>query len=169
MSSKKLCFGLIVGNRGFFPDALARDGHAQITKLLRKLGYRVVALSDKDTKFGSVETWDDAKACAELFKRKRSDIVGIIVTLPNFGDERGVADALKLAQLDVPVLIHAWQDDVAKMSIKNRRDSFCGKMSVCNNLVQYNISFSLTKRHTMDPETAAFAEEVHSFAAGAAW
>ena len=156
---------MIVGNRGFFPDALAREGHAQITKLLRKLGYRVVVLSEKDTKFGSVETWEDAKACAELFKRKRGDIEGIIVTLPNFGDERGVADTLKLAQLDVPVLIHAWQDDVAKMSIKHRRDSFCGKMSVCNNLVQYNISFSLTKRHTMDPETDAFADEVHSFAA----
>ena len=92
-----------MGNRGFFPAALARDGRAQMTKLLKTLGYRIVALSDNDTKFGSVETWEDAKACEELFKRKRSNIEGIIVTLPNFGDERGVAHALKLAQLDVPV------------------------------------------------------------------
>ncbi|MCC6697523.1 MAG: L-fucose/L-arabinose isomerase family protein [Candidatus Hydrogenedentes bacterium] len=165
MSTKPTTFGLIVGNRGFFPDILARDGHAMMTKLLKKLGYPVVVLKPEDTKFGSVETWSDAKKCADLFKKHRDKIDGVIVTLPNFGDERGVADTLKLAGLDVPVLVHAWQDDAAKMTIKHRRDSFCGKMSVCNNLRQYNIPFSLTRRHTMDPATPAFEEEVHSFAA----
>lgn len=165
MTSKKVCFGLIVGNRGFFPDALAKDGHATMTKLLKKLGYRVVVLSDKDTAFGSVETWEDAKKCGQLFAKKRGTIDGIIVTLPNFGDERGVADAIRLSELDVPVLVHAWGDDAKKMSIKHRRDSFCGKMSVCNNLVQYGIPFSLTEQHTMPPDTEAFAEEVHGFAA----
>ncbi|GMU92459.1 MAG: hypothetical protein AMXMBFR4_15170 [Candidatus Hydrogenedentota bacterium] len=165
VQSKSVCFGLIVGNRGFFPDILAKDGYDSMTKLLKKLGYSVVVLSPKDTKFGSVETWDDAKKCAELFKKNREKIDGVIVTLPNFGDERGVADTLKLSGLNVPVLIHAWQDDAAKMTIKHRRDSFCGKMSVCNNLRQYRIPFSLTMRHTMDPSTPQFAHEVHSFAA----
>ncbi|GMV92158.1 MAG: hypothetical protein AMXMBFR82_19360 [Candidatus Hydrogenedentota bacterium] len=161
----KTTFGLIVGNRGFFPDALAQQGHEQMTKLLKKLGYGVVVLKPGDTKFGSVETWNDAKACADLFKKNRDKIDGVIVTLPNFGDERGVADTLKLAGLDVPVLVHAWQDDAKKMTIKHRRDSFCGKMSVCNNLNQYGIPFSLTQRHTMDPNTKAFEDEVHTFAA----
>lgn len=163
--SKSVCFGLIVGNRGFFPDILAKDGYESMTKLLKKLGYSVVVLSPNDTKFGSVETWDDAKKCAELFKKHREKIDGIIVTLPNFGDERGVADTLKLSGLNVPVLVHAWQDDAAKMTIKHRRDSFCGKMSVCNNLRQYRIPFSLTMRHTMDPATPQFEHEVRFFAA----
>jgi L-fucose isomerase-like protein len=164
-TKKKQTFGLLVGNRGFFPDALAKEGHAALTGLLKKLGYGVVVLSDQDTKFGAVETWDDAKKCAALFKKKREDIDGVIVTLPNFGDERGVADTLKLAGLDVPVLVHAWGDDPAKMGIKHRRDSFCGKMSVCNNLVQYDIPYSLTSLHTMDPQTPLFAEDLGSFAA----
>ncbi len=164
MGKDKLTFGLIVGNRGFFPDALARDGHDYMTQFLKKLGYNCVVLSDKDTKFGSVETWEDAKKCAALFKKNADKIDGIIVTLPNFGDERGVADTLKMAGLDVPVLIHAWEDTPGKMTIKHRRDSFCGKMSVCNNLVQYGIPFSLTSLHTMDPKNAAFAREIEWFA-----
>ncbi|HIJ74347.1 MAG TPA: fucose isomerase [Candidatus Hydrogenedentes bacterium] len=165
MAAKKTCFGLIVGNRGFFPDELARDGRTAMLGLLKKLGYATVALTTRDTKFGSVETWEDAKKCAALFKAKREQIDGVIVTLPNFGDERGVADTLKMAGLDVPVLVHAWGDDPKKMSIKHRRDSFCGKISVCSNLLQYDIPFSLTSAHTMDPSTKAFEKEVDWFAA----
>ncbi|MEA3364825.1 MAG: fucose isomerase, partial [Candidatus Hydrogenedentes bacterium] len=165
MSAKKTTFGLIVANRGFFPDELAREGRSVMVDLLKRLGYGCVTLSQKDTKFGAVETWQDAKKCAALFREKRDQIDGVIVTLPNFGDERGVADTLKMADLDVPVLVHAWEDDMAKMSIAHRRDSFCGKMSACNNLVQYGIPFSLTKRHTMEPRTKDFEEELHWFAA----
>ncbi len=164
-TSRPTTFGLIVGNRGFFPDALAQEGYSVMTELLRRLGYGVVVLGQDDTKFGSVETWSDAKKCADLFKKHRDEIDGVVVTLPNFGDERGVADSLKLSGLNVPVLVHAWQDNAAKMTIKHRRDSFCGKMSVCNNLRQYDIPFSLTARHTMDPATPAFETEIRSFAA----
>lgn len=165
MTASKSCFGLIVGNRGFFPDELAREGHQMLSRLLKGWGYDVVVLTPEDTKHGSVETFDDAKKCANLFKKHRDAIDGVIVTLPNFGDERGVADTLKLAGLDVPVLVHAWNDDPTKMSIKHRRDSFCGKMSVCNNLTQYGIPFSLTQLHTMAPETPAFEADIRWFAA----
>ena len=76
------------------------------------------------------------------------DIDGLIITLPNFGEERGLADAIRLADLRVPVLIQATPDAPAKMSIAYRRDSFCGKMSICNNLNQYGIPYSLTTLHT---------------------
>lgn len=165
MAQKKTCFGVIVGNRGFFPDHLAKKGRKSIVKLLKELGYASVVLNERDTKFGSVETWEDAKKCADLFKKRGDAIDGVIVTLPNFGDERGVADSLKLSDLDVPVLVHAWSDTPSDMSIANRRDSFCGKMSACNNLLQYNIPYSLTAEHTMDPATKAFEDEVHWFAA----
>jgi len=164
-NASKQTFGLLVGNRGFFPDVLAKEGHTVLTALLKKLGYGVVVLSPNDTKFGAVETWEDAKKCADLFAKKRGQIDGVIVTLPNFGDERGVADTLKMAALNVPVLVHAWCDDAAKMTIKHRRDSFCGKMSACNGLTQYKIPFSLTAWHTMDPNTDEFVEEIHTFAA----
>jgi len=160
---EKLTLGLIVGNRGFFPDDLARDGRETMIKRLKDEGFNVVCLDPKQTKFGSVETYDDARKCADLFNKNRDKIAGIVVTLPNFGDEKGVAESIKLSELKVPVLIHAFSDELDKMSIRNRRDSFCGKMSVCNNLNQYGIPFSLTSRHTDNPESQLFLQDLTDF------
>ncbi|MFA6255113.1 MAG: L-fucose/L-arabinose isomerase family protein [Patescibacteria group bacterium] len=161
---EKQTIGLIVANRGFFPDWLVREGRIFMKALLKRLGYNVIVLSDQATKFGGVETWEDAKKCAALFKA-HPEISGVIVTLPNFGDERGIADALRLAGINVPILMHAWSDVPGQMGIKFRRDSFCGKMSACNALVQYGIPFTLTRQHTMDPTTAEFEQEIAYFAA----
>ncbi|HEO71495.1 MAG TPA: fucose isomerase, partial [Candidatus Hydrogenedentes bacterium] len=163
--TKNACLGLLVGNRAFFPDELAREGYAGMTQRLEDLGCDLVVLRPEESKFGCVETWEEAKRCGALFKANADRLDGVLVTLPNFGDERAVADTLKLSGLDVPVLVHAWPDDPAKMSLEFRRDSFCGKMSVCNNLAQYGIPYSLTRLHTMDPVSEAFASEVQWFAA----
>jgi L-fucose isomerase-like protein len=165
MLNEKTTFGLIVGNRGFFPDHLCLEGRDTMIGVLQKEGYDVVALSPQDTPFGSVETWQHARACADLFGKEAPRIDGIIVTLPNFGDEKAIADTLRLSGLDVPVLIHAFPDDPKQMSIKDRRDSFCGKMSVCNNLMQYGIAYSLTDSHTVNPGSKAFKKDLDSFAA----
>jgi len=125
---------------------------------------KVVALAPEDTKFGSVETLEDARRCADLFRQHRGEIEGVLVTLPNFGDERAVANALRWADLDVPVLVHAFPDDPQRMTDRDRRDSFCGKISVCNNLSQYGIRFSLTSQHTMSPEGAEFRADLQRFA-----
>lgn len=155
--------GLIVGNRGFFPAHLCDTGRKTILKVLQEEGIRAITLTPEDTKFGSVETISDAEKCADLFKRYRSEIDGVLVTLPNFGDERGVANTLRWASLDVPALVHAFPDQVGFMSIGDRRDSFCGKMSVCNNLAQYGIGFSLTELHTVDPESESFRRDLRRF------
>ncbi len=157
--------GLIVGNRGFFPDKLAKEGRNEMLKVLMEEKIKVVALPLKDTKYGAVETYDDAKKCGELFKRNASKIDGILVTLPNFGDEKAVANAIRLSGLDVPVLVHAYPDKPKKMDAKDRRDSFCGKLSVCNNLKQYNIPFTLPLLHTVDPNSDDFREDLQMFAA----
>jgi L-fucose isomerase-like protein len=162
---KKMTFAIIVGNRGFFPAELARDGREKIIKVLKDAGHNTVVLSNKDTKFGAVETLDDAKKCAELFKGQAESIDGIIVTLPNFGDERGVAETIKRSGLQVPVLIHAEPDTAGSMTIKDRRDSFCGKISVANNLLQANIPYTLTRNHTVAIESKEFARELEQFAA----
>jgi len=160
---EKIGIGVVVGNRSFFPDHLCKKGRDEILKFLKKKGLEVIALSEKDTKFGTVETWHDAKKCAELFKKNRERISGIIVTLPNFGDERAVTDTLKLSQLDVPVLIHAFPDEIDKMKVSDRRDSFCGKISVCNNLYQYGIKFTLTTYHTESVESESFKKDIDDF------
>jgi L-fucose isomerase-like protein len=157
--------GLIVGNRGFFPSHLCEEGRKRMLKVLKEEGFETVALDPKETPYGSVETYQQARRCADLFKQHRDKIDGILVTLPNFGDERGIADTIRLAGLDVPVLVQAFPDDPGKMDIANRRDSFCGKMSCCNNLSQYAIPYSLTTLHTVDPEHDSFRADLRSFGA----
>src|ERR1700728_3937780 len=165
MAAKKMTMGLIVGNRGFFPDHLAKSGREEMLGVLQAAGIDVVALTPEESKYGAVETREESRRCAELFKRNRERIDGIVVTLPNFGEERAIADTLRLADLHVPVLIQATPDDPAKMEIAFRRDSFCGKMSACNNLRQYGIPYSITTLHTESPESAEFAEDLRWFAA----
>lgn len=156
--------GVLVGNRGFFPDHLCEKGRRQIVDLLQEEGIRVVITPADETNNGAIESLQEARLCADLFKKHREEIDGILVTLPNFGDERAVANTIRWSGLDLPVLVHAFQDSSSEMTISNRRDSFCGKISVCNNLRQYGIKFSLTSRHTMDPESDAFREDVRRFA-----
>ncbi len=163
--SKPTTFGVIIGNRGFFPAVLARDGREEILRVLEKEGYASICLGPEETQFGSVETLHDAHKCAELFRQHRDEIDGVLVSLPNFGDERGVANSLRLAGLDVPVLIQAFPDEPHNMLMGGRRDSFCGKISVCNNLWQYGIKYTLTSRHTVAPASAEFQSDLKSFAA----
>jgi len=162
--TRKVTMGLIVGNRGFFPDHLAKSGREEMIQALQKAGMEVIALRTEQSKYGAVETHDEAKRCAELFRSKADAIDGIIVTLPNFGDERAIADTMRLSRLTVPVLVQATPDTATKMGIAHRRDSFCGKMSACNNLKQYGIPYSLTSLHTEAPDSPEFAKDLEWFA-----
>jgi L-fucose isomerase-like protein len=164
-STRKMKMGLIVGNRGFFPDHLAKTGREEMIQALQKADFEVVALTPEQSKHGAIETHEEAKRCAELFRSEGDAIDGVIVTLPNFGDERAIADALRIARLSVPVLIQATPDTPGKMGITHRRDSFCGKMSACNNLKQYGIPYTLTALHTETPDSPEFAKDLQWFAA----
>jgi len=157
--------GIIVGNRGFFPAHLCETGRREILRVLEEEGIKSVTLPPEATRFGAVESLAEAQKCADLFKAHREEIDGILVTLPNFGDERAVANTLRWAGLNVPVLIHAFNDEGQKMTIRDRRDSFCGKMSVCNNLRQYGIRYSLTRLHTVEPDRPEFRTDLRRFAA----
>ena len=165
MSHKKMTMGVIIGNRGFFPDQLAKSGREEMIQALAKAGMDSIVLGPEDSKHGAVETHEEAKRCAALFKKNADKIDGVIVSLPNFGDERAIADTLRLAHLDVPVLIQATPDDASKMTILHRRDSFCGKMSACNNLRQYGIPYSLTRLHTVSPDSQDFQNDLAWFGA----
>ena len=163
-NKRKMTMGLVVGNRGFFPDHLAKSGREEMVQVLQKAGMDVIALGAEQSKYGAVETHEEANRCAELFRSKAAAIDGVIVTLPNFGDERAIADTMRLSRLTVPILVQATPDTPAKMGITHRRDSFCGKMSACNNLRQYGIPYSLTSLHTEAPDSPEFAKDLEWFA-----
>ena len=161
----KMTFGVIVGNRGFFPDHLCQTGRQEVLRVLEEEGIGMVALGPEDTPFGSVESLEEAKKCAALFKEHADEIDGILVTLPNFGDERAVANVIRMSGLNVPVLVQAFPDEVGRMTLSHRRDSFCRKMSACNNLRQYDIAYTLTRLHTAAPDTESFRQDLRRFAA----
>jgi L-fucose isomerase-like protein len=163
-SEEKPVIGVIVGNRDVFPDDLAKQGRSEIISVMKELGYECVVLNENDTKFGVVETYSDAKKCAELFKKNKEHIIGILVILPNFGDEKGVVNTLKLSELNVPILIQASSDEIEKMGRKFRRDAFCGKISVCSVLYQHGIPFTLTKTHTCSITSDLFKADILKFA-----
>src|SRR2546423_8184294 len=164
-SSTPMTLGVIVGNRGFSPDHLARSGRMDIVAALTAKGIRPIILDESDSKFGAVETRQEAARCADLFKKHREQLDGIVVTLPNFGDERAIAETIRMANLAVPILMQATPDTPSRMSIRDRRDSFCGKMSACNNLAQYGIPYSLTTLHTELPQSDAFRRDLDWFLA----
>jgi L-fucose isomerase-like protein len=164
-AEKKMTFGVVVGNRGFFPDQLAKTGREEIIKVLEAAGAKAVVLSPEESKYGAVETYAESQKCAELFKKHADEIDGIIITLPNFGEERGIVDAIRLSGLKVPVLVQATPDRSGDMTIATRRDSFCGKMSACNNLMQYKIPYSLTTLHTEALSSPEFKADLEWFSA----
>ncbi|BDC50552.1 fucose isomerase [Bryobacterales bacterium F-183] len=164
-ANRKLTLGVIIGNRDFFPDVLVSEARRDLLQLFRELDIEAVLLDEETTKLGAVETWAHAKRCGELFRAHRDRIDGVLVCLPNFGDEKGVADTIKLSGLRVPVLVQACPDDLEKLQVERRRDAFCGKISVCNNLRQYGIPYSLTRSHTVALLSEEFRADLRAFLA----
>jgi L-fucose isomerase-like protein len=163
--ANKTTLGIIIGNRDFFPDSLVETARNEVIELCQTLNITPIVLDGATTKLGGVETYQEAQKCANLFKQHAENIIGVWVVLPNFGDEKGVADTLKLANLNVPVLIQAYPDDLDKLDVARRRDAWCGKISVCNNLYQYGIKYSLTTKHVVRPNDPSFIADLQNFIA----
>ncbi|MGF1586074.1 MAG: L-fucose/L-arabinose isomerase family protein [Bacteroidales bacterium] len=161
---QKLTFGLIVATRNIFNAKLAIEARSVLLDKISKSGHNALILPSGETPSGNIETLQDARKCAKFFSDNRDIIDGIIVVLPNFGDEIGVVNSLNLAKLDVPVLIQACDDDNDKVGVYSRRDAFCGKISVCNNLYQYGIPFTDTTYHTYPLESEQFDKDIEYFA-----
>ncbi|MBU2495314.1 MAG: L-fucose/L-arabinose isomerase family protein [Candidatus Omnitrophota bacterium] len=163
--NNKGTLGVIIGNRGCFPGSLAEKGRQEIAVALKKQGIEAVIIAKEEAKYGAIENLAEARKNAALFRENRDKIDGILVSLPNFGDERAIADTIRMSELNVPVLVQAYPDDLKKMAVEYRRDSFCGKLSTCNVLRQYGIPYSLTRTHTSAPDSREFKEDLDWFLA----
>ncbi len=156
-------FGIIVTSRGIFPGHLIEEAKKQIFSLLEKHGMNYVILPAEATPTGAVQTEGDARKCAELFRQNGDRIKGIIVCLPNFGEEAPVFSAISQADLKVPVLIQACDDRDDELDLDHRRDAFCGKLSLCNNLYYGGIQFTNTALHTCRLDSGEFEKDLLRF------
>jgi L-fucose isomerase-like protein len=157
-------FGVIVGARGGFPDHLVEIGRKKILEKLSEWGHTALILEASQTSFGGVKTFEDAVVVSDFFRKHSAEIEGIIITLPNFGDEGSITEAIRLSGLRIPILVQADADKRNKLGVTERGGAYCGKLSVCNNLYQSSIPFTNTSTHVCDLDSPAFAADVEHFA-----
>lgn len=162
--NRRVSLGVVIGSRAFFSPAPCMQARDEVMAQLAKLGIDAVTLPAQATENGAVQSIADAKLYADHFKAHRDNIDGIVILLPNFGDEIAIAELINRARLDVPILLQASNDALDKVDVHSRRDAFCGKLSVANNFFQYGVPFTETTQHTMDIDSAAFAADLDRFA-----
>jgi L-fucose isomerase-like protein len=159
---QKITFALFFGNRGFFPASLIAEARETLPRVLGEMGFRSLLLEEEATRYGAVETAAEGKIYAEFLRKNQGKFDGVILSLPNFGDENGAVTALKDA--GVPILVQAYPDELDKMAPALRRDAFCGKLSVTDVFRQYGVKFSALKPHVAHPQSEAFRSNLDHFA-----
>ena len=162
--SRPTGLGLVIGSRQFFNGAPCILARQQLEAQVAAIGARGFIPPIEATVNGAVQTRADAELYARYFAEHRDEIDGLVVSLANFGDEIAVIETIQRSKLNVPVLVQASNDDLDKVDLRGRRDSFCGKLSVCNNLYQYGIDFTDTTTHTSDIASDEFAADLDRFA-----
>lgn len=159
---QKTTFALFFGTRGFFPSSLIAEARRQVPEALKEMGYASLMLDAGATPHGAVETVRDGKIYADFLRKHRGKFQGVVLCLPNFGDENGALAALKEA--GVPILVAAYPDDLDKMAPELRRDAFCGKLSVMDVFVQSGVKFTTLQPHVVHPASARFRDNIDYFA-----
>ena len=156
-------FAVYFGNRGFFPGELIESAIADFRKVLAAHGHEALIMEGAGTRYDAVETPEEGRKFAAFLKEHDAELDGIILSLPNFGDENGAVAALR--DIRVPILVQAYPDEIGVMDFEHRRDAVCGKIAMCNVLRQAGIKFTLTKTFAVKPDSPEFAEDLRLFAA----
>ena len=154
MKKTKITFALFFGNRGFFPGEVVAGARAELTKAVTDAGFNYICMEEDKTRYGAVETLAEGKQYARFLKENEGKYDGVILCLPNFGDENGAIAALQDA--GVPILVQAYPDEIGLMDFAHRRDAMCGKFAICNLLRQADIPFTLTKKFVVHPSSKDF-------------
>ena len=144
-----MTFALYFANRGFFPESLIASALQDMYAAVEKAGYKHIDMAPGDTHNGAIETADEGRVYAKWLKDHEGEYDGIIICLPNFGDENGAVPAMRDAT--VPILIQAYPDEIGMMDFEHRRDSYCGKFSISDMFNQFGIKYTLLPPHVVHP------------------
>ena len=159
----KMTFVLYFGNRGFFPETLIASAREEMAKAVNDAGFAVLTHDADKTRYGAVEGRDEGKIYAQWLAANKGKYDGVILCLPNFGDENGAIAALE--DCGVPILIQAYPDEIGKMDFAHRRDAYCGKFSIEDVFHQYGLPFTVFEPHVAHPANAEFKQNLLDFAA----
>lgn len=125
MNKQTVTFALYFGNRGFFPGELIASARLEMMRAVERAGCRYILMDEQETRYGAVETMEEGQKYAAFLKAHEGEYDGVILSLPNFGDENGAIYALR--DCGVPILIQAYPDEIGKMDFDHR-----GTLSAAN-------------------------------------
>ena len=152
---------LLVANRGFFPSTVIDSARTEMLQAAEQCGVELLVMDTALTKYGAVESRVDGEVYAKFLAEHNGEYDGLILCLPNFGDENGIKEAIK--DLTVPILLQAYPDDLDKLDFANRRDAFCGKLGLCAVLKQMKVPFVAGEPFVMHPLSEDFHKELEDF------
>lgn len=158
---KNMTLAVLFGNRGFFPGSVIASAREEMCEAVALAGAKAICMDASLTRYGAVETRAEGKAFAEFLKEHEGEYDGLIICLPNFGDENGIKEAIK--DVRVPIMIQAYPDELDKMDFANRRDAFCGRLGLCAVLKQMGVKFVSGRSFTANPLSEEFHEDLCSF------
>lgn len=154
---------LLVANRGFFPSSVIEETYGDMHAAAAKVGVELLEIDEGKIKYNAVETTQEGMIYHDFLEEHRGEFDGVIISLPNFGDENGIKVALR--DINVPVLLQAYPDEIGKMDFTHRRDAFCGKLGLCSVFKQMGFKFTSGKPFVMHPLSADFENELEDFVA----
>ncbi|NCB02741.1 MAG: hypothetical protein EOM67_11335 [Spirochaetia bacterium] len=155
----KLRLAVFFGNRGFFPGEVIAEARKEMSEAIVKAGFTPLLMDESLTRYGAIESTQESKKFASFLEEEKPD--GVVICLPNFGDE--TAAALACRDAGVPILVQAYPDVAGSMDFAHRRDAFCGKLSLMDVFLQYKIPFSVNTPHVIHPLDEKFIQQLKDF------
>ena len=99
---------VLIANRGFFPSSVIDSARTDMTQAIKNAGAEALLLDADATRYGAVETRAEGEIFADFLAKNEGEYDGLVICLPNFGDENGIKAAIK--DVRVPILIQAYPD-----------------------------------------------------------
>jgi len=153
MDLKNIKIGFVPSHRAMFRDDISSNMRNRTMKVLSSIkGLEVFTPDEKLTRNGLVRDDEDAEKTIELFKQAKVD--GLIVGAMNFGDEIS-AVSVASAFPKCPKLLFAVKEEPT-VTGRDRRDSFCGTLSIASGLYRRNLPFLFAGVYL--PEETAFKD-----------
>lgn len=158
-----MTFAVLIANRGFFPSSVIDSAREEMRAAIEKVGAHALFSNPALTRYGAVESRAEGEIFADFLQAHEGLYDGLIICLPNFGDENGIKEAIK--DVKVPILLQAYPDELDQLDFAHRRDAFCGKLGLCAVLKQMKTKFVNTESFTVHPADDEFSKELIRFSA----
>lgn len=153
---------LLIANRGFFPSSVIESARADMLAAFARAGLEAIFPDLSATRYGAVETTAEGVVFREFLESNRGTYDGLVICLPNFGDENGIKAAIR--DCDVPIFLQAYPDRLDEMDFEHRRDAFCGKLALTSVLTQMKKPYTTFLPFTTHPASQDFDRQLQQFA-----